>query len=59
VEDDRAHLRAPADHGDLGRADLVGVAPGRELDPRGLDVLGRALWDPLLVEGVAAATLAR
>ena len=43
VERDRPHLRRPADDRHLGRADLVGVAAGGELDPRGLDVVGRAL----------------
>ena len=58
VEGDRAHLRRPADDGDLGRADLVGVAAGGELDPRGLEVVGRALRHALLEERVAAALLA-
>jgi len=39
VQGDRAHLRRPADHRDLGRADLVGSRP-RERDPRSLQVLG-------------------
>ena len=59
VEGDRAHLRRPGDDRDLGGADLVGVAPRRELDPRGLHVVRRALRDALLEEGVAAALLAR
>src|ERR671934_259690 len=59
MKGDRAHLRRPADHRDLGGADLVGVAPGGELDPRGLDVIGSPARDPLLKEGVAAALLAR
>ena len=58
VERDRPHLRRPADDRHLGRADLVGVAAGGELDPRGLDVVGRALRHALLEEGVAAALLA-
>ena len=41
VERDRAHLRGPADDRELGRADLVGVAARRELDPRGLHVVRR------------------
>src|SRR5215218_3577435 len=48
VEGDRAHLCRPADDGDLGRADLVRVTAGRELDPRGLDVIRRPLRDALL-----------
>ena len=59
VKRDRPHLRRPADHRNLGRADLVGVTARRELDARGLDVLGGALGDPLLEERVAAAPLAR
>ena len=59
MEGDRAHLRRPAHHGHLGRADLVRVAPGRELDARRLEVVGRAARDPLLEERVAAALLAR
>ena len=55
MERDRAHLRRPADDGDLGGADLVGVAPGRELDPRRLHVVRSPSRDPLLEEGVAAA----
>ena len=39
------------------RADLVRVPARRELDPRGLDVVRRALRDPLLEERVAAALL--
>ena len=57
VEGDRAHLRRPADDGHLGRADLVGVAPRRELDPRGLHVVRGSPRDALLKEGVAAALL--
>jgi hypothetical protein len=59
VKRDRAHLRGPAHHGELGRAHLIGVPAGGELDPRGLDVVGSALRDPLLVEGVAATLLPR
>ncbi len=59
MERDRAHLGAPADHGHLGGADLVGVATRRELDPRSLHVVRGALRDALLEEGVAAALLAR
>ena len=59
VERDRPHLRRPADDGHLGRADLVGVAAGGELDARGLDVVRGALGDALLEERVAAALLAR
>ena len=59
VERDRAHLRRPADDGDLGRADLVGVPARRERDPRGLDVVRSAPRDALLEERVAAALLAR
>src|SRR6185437_11919297 len=55
----RPHLRAPANHRDLGRADLVGMPPGGELDARGLHVVGSSLGNTLLVEGVAAAALAR
>ena len=58
VERDRPHLRRPADDRHLGRAHLVGVAAGGELDPRGLDVVGRALRHALLEERVAAALLA-
>src|SRR5690242_3016716 len=59
VERDRAHLRAPAHHRDLGRADLVGVAAGRELDAGRLHVIRGALRDALLEEGVAHPALAR
>ena len=59
MERDGAHLRRPADDGDLGRADLVGVPARRERDPRGLDVVGRSARDALLEEGVAAALLPR
>ena len=59
MERDRAHLCRPADDGDLRRADLVRVATRRELDPRRLQVVRRALRDALLEEGVAAALLAR
>ena len=59
MEGDRPHLRRPPHDGDLGRADLVGGAPGRELDARRLDIGRRAARDALLVEGVAAALLAR
>jgi hypothetical protein len=59
MERDRAHLAAPRHHGDLGRADLVGVAARRKLDPARLDVVRRALRDALLEEGVAATLLAR
>src|SRR3712207_2280508 len=58
VEGDRAHLRAPCDDRDLGRADLVGVTPGGELDPRGLDVVRCARHHTLLVEGVALLAVA-
>jgi hypothetical protein len=57
VEGDRPHLRGPGDDRELGRADLVGVAAGGEVDPRGLHPVGRALGHPLLEEGVAAAFL--
>ena len=57
VEGDRAHLRRPADHGDFGRADLVSVTPGGECDRCLLHVLGGALGNALLVEGVALAAL--
>ena len=59
MERDGAHLRRPADDGDLGRADLVGVPARRERDPRGLDVVGGSARDALLEEGVAAALLPR
>src|SRR3954452_16429776 len=59
MEGDRPHVRAPRDDCQLGGADLIGVPARRELDPRGLEVVGRTLRDPLLVEGVAAAPLAR
>ena len=59
MERDRAHVRAPGHDRYLGRADLVGVAAGRELDPAGLEVVGRALGDALLEERVAAAPLTR
>src|SRR5690606_16373079 len=42
MEGDRPHLGGPGDDGDLGRADLVGVAAGGEPDAGGLDVVGRA-----------------
>ena len=58
VERDRAHLRAPRDDGDLGRADLVRVPAGGELDPRRLHVVGSARHDALLVEGVALLAVA-
>jgi hypothetical protein len=56
VEGQRAHLRAPADDRDLGRADLVGVAPRGELDPGCLEVVRRSPGNALLVEGVALLT---
>ena len=59
VKGDRPHLRRPRDDRHLGRADLVGVAARRELDPRRLHVVRRALGNALLEEGVAAALLAR
>ena len=59
VEGDRPHLRRPSHDGDLRRADLVGGAPGRELDARRLDVGRRAARDALLEERVAAALLTR
>ena len=52
MEGQRAHLRAPDRDGDLGRADLRGLATRREGDGHALHVLGRALGQPLLVEGV-------
>ncbi len=58
VKGDRAHLARPGDDGQLGGADLVGVAARRELDARRLDVLRRPLGHALLVEGVAAAAIA-
>ena len=39
-------------HRDLGRADLLGGPPGREGDLHRLEVVGRALGHPLLVERV-------
>src|ERR687891_956353 len=56
---DRAHLGRPADDGHLRGTDLIRVATRRELDPRGLHVVRSSPWNPLLVEGVAAALLAR
>ena len=57
MEGERPHLGAPRDDAELGRADLVGVAAGRELDAGGLDPVGSALGDSLLVEGVALVAL--
>ena len=54
VKRDRAHLRRPADDGDLRRADLIGVPARRELDLDGLDVVRGPPGDALLEEGVAA-----
>ena len=59
VEGERAHVRAPRHDAELGGADLIRVAPGGELDPRGLDPVRGALRDPLLVEGVAHMALSR
>src|SRR4051794_13580553 len=59
VKGDRAHVGAPCDDRQLRRADLVGVAPRGELDARSLEVIRGALRNALLVEGVAAAPLAR
>ena len=52
VEGQGAHVRAPDRHRDLGRADLVGGPAGREGDLDALEVVGRALGHPLLVERV-------
>src|SRR5918994_723623 len=59
VKRDRAHLSGPTDDRYLGGTDLIRVATRRELDPRGLHVVRRSLWNALLVEGVAAALLTR
>jgi hypothetical protein len=59
MERDRAHLRRPGDIGHFGRADLVSVPAGRELDARGLHVIRRPARNAFLKEGVAAALLAR
>ena len=52
VEHQRAHVRAPHRHRDLGRADLVGRPAGGEGDLDRLEVVGSALGHPLLVERV-------
>ena len=57
VEGQRAHVGAPHRHRDLGRADLVGGAAGREGDGRRLEVVGSPLGHPLLVERVGVAVL--
>ena len=57
VKRDRVHLRRPADDRDLGRTHLVSGTAGGELDAGGLDVVRRALRDPLLKEGVSPALL--
>ena len=57
VERDRVHLGRPGDDRDLGRTHLVRGAPRGEPDARRLDVLRRALWDPLLKERVSPALL--
>ena len=57
VEGQRAHVRAPHRHRDLGRADLLGGAPGREGDLHRLQVVGSPLGHPLLVERVGVAVL--
>src|SRR5947208_13951724 len=57
MKGDRPHLRRPADHRDLCRADLVRVAAGGELDARRLDVVRSAAGDALLEERIPAALL--
>jgi hypothetical protein len=59
MERDRAHLRRPGDDSHLARTDLVRMAAGGELDPRGLHVVRGAAGDPLLEKGVAAAAITR
>jgi hypothetical protein len=59
VKRDRAHLSGPTYDRYLGGTDLIRVATRRELDPRGLHVVRRSLWNALLVKGVAAALLPR
>ena len=52
VEGQRAHLRRPDQGRRLGRAQLLGTAPAREGDAHGLDPVGCAPGQPLLVEAV-------
>ena len=59
VKRDRPHLRRPPHDRHLRRADLIGVAARRKLDPSGLHVLRRAARDALLEEGIPAAFFAR
>ena len=53
VEVQRAEVRRPDHVGELGDAELVGVPPGGEGDPGGLDPLGTLLGDALLVDRLA------
>ena len=57
VELDRRHLHRPHDRGELGDAQLVGRAPGREADLGRLDPVRRALGQPLLVDLLAVDAL--
>src|ERR671933_764939 len=49
VKRDRSHLGRPADNGHLRGTDLIRMATGRELDPRGLHVVRSPPRDALLV----------
>ena len=53
VEVDDREVGRPGDLRDLGHAELVGVAAGRERDTRGLDPLGPLLGHTLLVDHLA------
>ena len=53
VEVDRAQVRGPGHVRDLGHAELVGVAAGREGDARDLDPVGPLLGHALLVDRLA------
>ena len=50
MEVDRAEVGRPRDVRELGHAQLVGGATGREGDGRGLDPVGPVLRHPLLVD---------
>ena len=54
VELDRRHLDRPDHRAELGHAELVGrPVPAREVQPHGLDPVGRAGGQPLLVDLLA------
>jgi hypothetical protein len=53
VKLDRRHLHRPDHAGELGDAQLVGVATGRKLDADGVDPGRSALREPLLVDLLA------